>query len=182
MFPSSQPISEAFSTPSLKIYFLNIHHHKHYVFSIKKLKSQFQREVISIHVGQAGVQMGNSCWELYCLEHGISPDGTFNEGAVSLKERIKIRKCRRNITSHHWSVIKPMMGRYFPPTLSDFNPGKGWLVLHLFLFHRCWKTRPPRSFRRPRALRHRFWWELLNNKFLCASYFWDLLKTPGFSR
>ena len=34
------------------------------------------REVISIHVGQAGVQMGNACWELYCLEHGISPDGT----------------------------------------------------------------------------------------------------------
>ena len=33
------------------------------------------RECISIHVGQAGVQIGNSCWELYCLEHGISPDG-----------------------------------------------------------------------------------------------------------
>ncbi len=35
----------------------------------------FQREVISIHVGQGGVQMGNACWELYCLEHGIQPDG-----------------------------------------------------------------------------------------------------------
>ncbi|KAG0378523.1 Tubulin alpha-3 chain, partial [Mortierella sp. AD032] len=34
------------------------------------------REVISIHVGQAGIQIGNACWELYCLEHGISPDGT----------------------------------------------------------------------------------------------------------
>ncbi|KAF7639635.1 Tubulin alpha chain [Meloidogyne graminicola] len=33
------------------------------------------REVISIHVGQAGVQIGNACWELYCLEHGIQPDG-----------------------------------------------------------------------------------------------------------
>ena len=33
------------------------------------------REVISIHIGQAGVQMGNACWELYCLEHGIQPDG-----------------------------------------------------------------------------------------------------------
>ncbi len=33
------------------------------------------REIISIHVGQAGVQMGNACWELYCLEHGIQPDG-----------------------------------------------------------------------------------------------------------
>ena len=36
---------------------------------------QFQRECISIHVGQAGVQIGNACWELYCLEHGIQPDG-----------------------------------------------------------------------------------------------------------
>lgn len=35
----------------------------------------FQRECISIHVGQAGVQIGNACWELYCLEHGIQPDG-----------------------------------------------------------------------------------------------------------
>ena len=27
-------------------------------------------------VGQAGIQMGNACWELYCMEHGIQPDGT----------------------------------------------------------------------------------------------------------
>lgn len=33
------------------------------------------REVISVHVGQAGVQIGNTCWELFCLEHGIQPDG-----------------------------------------------------------------------------------------------------------
>jgi tubulin alpha len=34
------------------------------------------REIISIHIGQAGVQVGEQCWELYCLEHGIQPDGT----------------------------------------------------------------------------------------------------------
>ncbi|KAH9625088.1 hypothetical protein KSS87_001532 [Heliosperma pusillum] len=33
------------------------------------------REVISIHIGQAGIQVGNSCWELFCLEHGIHNDG-----------------------------------------------------------------------------------------------------------
>ena len=33
------------------------------------------RECISIHVGQAGVQMDNACWELYCLEHGLQPKG-----------------------------------------------------------------------------------------------------------
>ena len=31
--------------------------------------------MISVHIGQAGVQIGNACWELYCLEHGIQPDG-----------------------------------------------------------------------------------------------------------
>ena len=33
------------------------------------------RECILVHVGQAGVEIGNACWELYCLEHGIQPDG-----------------------------------------------------------------------------------------------------------
>ncbi|VAI37246.1 unnamed protein product [Triticum turgidum subsp. durum] len=36
------------------------------------------RECISIHIGQAGIQVGNACWELYCLEHGIQPDGQTN--------------------------------------------------------------------------------------------------------
>jgi len=33
------------------------------------------REIITIHLGQAGTQVGNSVWELFCLEHGIQPDG-----------------------------------------------------------------------------------------------------------
>eukprot|EP01101_Sappina_pedata_P008173 TRINITY_DN4488_c0_g1_i1.p2 TRINITY_DN4488_c0_g1~~TRINITY_DN4488_c0_g1_i1.p2 ORF type:complete len:455 (-),score=217.59 TRINITY_DN4488_c0_g1_i1:110-1474(-) len=33
------------------------------------------REIISIHLGQGGIQVGNACWELFCLEHGIEPDG-----------------------------------------------------------------------------------------------------------
>jgi len=33
------------------------------------------REIVSIHIGQAGVQVGDACWELYCLEHGIDTDG-----------------------------------------------------------------------------------------------------------
>merc|ERR1712212_1335494 len=38
-------------------------------------KPSIMRECISVHIGQAGCQIGNSCWELYCLEHGIQPDG-----------------------------------------------------------------------------------------------------------
>jgi tubulin alpha len=36
------------------------------------------REILSMHIGQAGVQVGNSCWELYCLEHDINTDGTID--------------------------------------------------------------------------------------------------------
>ena len=39
------------------------------------------REIISLHIGQAGVQTGNACWELYCLEHGIKPDGTMPQAS-----------------------------------------------------------------------------------------------------
>lgn len=41
------------------------------------------REIISIHIGQAGIQVGNACWELYCLEHGIQPDGMMPRFASS---------------------------------------------------------------------------------------------------
>ena len=55
-----------------------------FVFSIFLPLRRFQnlqrifnmRECISIHLGQAGIQVGNACWELYCLEHGIQPDGS----------------------------------------------------------------------------------------------------------
>ena len=36
------------------------------------------RETISLLIGQAGIQIGNSTWELYCLEHGIAQDGTLS--------------------------------------------------------------------------------------------------------
>ncbi|THH11723.1 hypothetical protein EW145_g464 [Phellinidium pouzarii] len=44
------------------------------------------REVISVHVGQAGVQIGNACWELYTVEHGLSPDGRLVEGSPSAND------------------------------------------------------------------------------------------------
>lgn len=35
-----------------------------------------KREIISLHIGQAGIQMGESMWELLGLEHGVNQDGT----------------------------------------------------------------------------------------------------------
>ena len=37
------------------------------------------REIVNIHVGQAGVRMGHACWELFCREHNIQLDGTVSE-------------------------------------------------------------------------------------------------------
>ncbi|XP_058449600.1 tubulin alpha-8 chain-like [Malaya genurostris] len=37
------------------------------------------RETISIHLGQAGIQLGNSTWELYLMEHKIGKDGLLQE-------------------------------------------------------------------------------------------------------
>jgi len=37
------------------------------------------REVISISVGQAGIQLGNAVWEQYSTEHGIKSDGTLKD-------------------------------------------------------------------------------------------------------
>lgn len=39
------------------------------------------RECLSIQIGQAGVQIGNACWELYCKEHGIGKDGTLENAS-----------------------------------------------------------------------------------------------------
>merc|ERR1712032_1723175 len=46
-----------------------------FYFFLKNKTSYKMREIISIHIGQAGIQVGNACWELFCLEHGIQPDG-----------------------------------------------------------------------------------------------------------
>ncbi|KAL7669731.1 hypothetical protein ACOME3_004679 [Neoechinorhynchus agilis] len=51
------------------------------------VSSGIYRECISIHVGQAGVQIGNSCWELYCLEHGIQKDGYISRDSLGDQQK-----------------------------------------------------------------------------------------------
>jgi len=34
------------------------------------------REVLTVNVGQAGIQLGNAVWKQYCAEHKINKDGT----------------------------------------------------------------------------------------------------------
>ena len=39
------------------------------------------REVLTISVGQAGVQQGDAVWTQYCAEHGVLKDGKNPETA-----------------------------------------------------------------------------------------------------
>ncbi|XP_077359118.1 tubulin alpha chain-like [Festucalex cinctus] len=41
------------------------------------------REFIFINVGQAGTQIGSTYWKLFCLEHGIQPDGLMADNKTS---------------------------------------------------------------------------------------------------
>ena len=42
---------------------------------LSKKRPKMSNGIISIHVGQAGCQIGSACWELFCLDHAIQPDG-----------------------------------------------------------------------------------------------------------
>ena len=67
--------------------------------------------MISIHVGQAGVQIGNACWELYCLEHGITPDGEI------------IDETDATDTSFNTFFAETQMGKHVPRALFiDLEP------------------------------------------------------------
>ncbi|PAA76392.1 hypothetical protein BOX15_Mlig030473g3 [Macrostomum lignano] len=69
------------------------------------------RECISIHIGQAGVQIGNACWELYCLEHGIQPDGMMLAGR---------EKCDNSVETF---FSETNSGRYVPRSVFiDLEP------------------------------------------------------------
>ena len=62
------------------------------VFTSVKLVRRDSR-VFQSEIHLLGVQIGNACWELYCLEHGIEPDGTFSkerDGSHIISKRSKV--------------------------------------------------------------------------------------------
>jgi len=74
------------------------------------------RSVISIHVGQCGVQIGSSVWELYNFEHDVSNDGTRNIPDPSL--------LGTNIDNFQTFYYETASGKYVPKALFiDSEPG-----------------------------------------------------------
>lgn len=88
-----------------------------------------QREVVSLHVGQAGVQIGNACWELYGVEHGISPDGFLTAESLPCNAEDFYETFYQETTA----------GRYIPrAVLVDLEPtviGKLLLLPYFFNSH-----------------------------------------------
>ncbi|VDO49276.1 unnamed protein product [Onchocerca flexuosa] len=90
------------------------------------------RECISIHIGQAGAQIGNACWELYCLEHNIGKDGkvasdvtesgTQNQNTENQKEKKKNMKLA-NFQSITTFFSESSGGKYVPRAIYiDLEP------------------------------------------------------------
>ncbi|XP_065226238.1 tubulin alpha-8 chain-like [Planococcus citri] len=64
------------------------------------------QEIISIHIGQAGTQIGNACWELYCIEHGVLPNGFLTTDVAPCC----LRECETFTTFFEETVV----GKYVP--------------------------------------------------------------------
>jgi len=69
------------------------------------------REVLTIEVGQAGIQLGNSIWEQYCAEHSIDNTGKRKEqDDKNVSFRVFLRKpAVDNLYPEIWlSIWNPM--------------------------------------------------------------------------
>lgn len=69
------------------------------------------REVVTIFVGQAGTQISNACWELFCLEHGIEPNGNLKKkystgNFTSFFSQTQVNYCNKcsNYKSYTYSI------------------------------------------------------------------------------
>lgn len=78
------------------------------------------RECISVHLGQAGAQIGNACWELYCLEHNIHPQGHKHDGTA---EQSPVPVDKGGDDSHLTFFHETGTGKHVPRTIFvDLEP------------------------------------------------------------
>lgn len=73
------------------------------------------REIISLHLGQAGVQFGSDCWELFGQEHSIGLDG----------KRIKVTYSHQKDDNSNFQTLYTEVsgGKYVPRAIfADLEP------------------------------------------------------------
>ncbi len=73
--------------------------------------------------------MGNACWELYCLEHGIQPDGlmpsdkTIGGGDDSFNTFFSETGAGKHVPRAVFVDLEPtVVGKTFRPVLFEFPP------------------------------------------------------------
>ncbi|CAL6057715.1 Alpha-tubulin [Hexamita inflata] len=66
------------------------------------------REVINVHVGHTGAGIGEACWELFCLEHEISPSG--------------VKDCSKEYCSEFTSFFSESSNKFTPRAVFTHSP------------------------------------------------------------
>ncbi|XP_050414639.1 tubulin alpha-1 chain isoform X1 [Patella vulgata] len=88
------------------------------------------RECISIHVGQAGVQIGNACWELYCLEHNIHPNGNMEHEKMMMSNGDESFNTFFSETSHGKHVPRAVYVDLEPNVVDEVRNGTYRQLFH----------------------------------------------------
>eukprot|EP00477_Mikrocytos_mackini_P000483 GAHX01000514.1.p1 GENE.GAHX01000514.1~~GAHX01000514.1.p1 ORF type:complete len:456 (-),score=86.69 GAHX01000514.1:45-1412(-) len=78
------------------------------------------REIVSFFLGQTGVQVGNECTSLMCLEHGIMPNGSLQN---SLKDNLTANELKKEKDSLNTFFYETSEGSFVPRCLMvDLEP------------------------------------------------------------
>ncbi|CAD8207225.1 unnamed protein product [Paramecium pentaurelia] len=74
------------------------------------------KEIITIQVGQGGIQVGNACWELFCLEHQIQSNGqVINQQVIEKDDKLRTFFSE----SDHQKLVPRSLFVDLEPTLID---------------------------------------------------------------
>jgi len=77
------------------------------------------REIVGVQVGQCGNQIGQKFWEAVCAEHGIMPNGKWDEDPATNPNKDPIQLDKLNVYFNEASG-----GKYVPrAVLVDLEPG-----------------------------------------------------------
>ncbi|XP_014261806.1 tubulin alpha-8 chain-like [Cimex lectularius] len=74
------------------------------------------REVISIHLGQAGVQLGNIGWELYCLEHNLLENGYLSQAQAPMDQQLRCSGEGKNC------IVEGFRSFFYENTSGSYSP------------------------------------------------------------
>ncbi|KAA3678561.1 tubulin alpha [Paragonimus westermani] len=86
-----------------------------------------EREVVCLHIGQAGIQIGNACWELFGMEHGIGPNGLMLDGYFPSDNSFKTFYAE---TGHGKFVPRTVFADLEPTVIDEVRTGYYRMLFH----------------------------------------------------